>query len=136
MIQKISRVSKEKKGFTLIELMIVVAIIAILAALALPQYNKYRQKAAAKEMITGARACAMELVSECMENPSITLSKENFKSCNDYNAPKLDAKVTITLTGTTCEAIDVKADEGTGNPYHANCNGKYNTEIECNIIHD
>jgi len=35
---------RSKRGFTLLELMIVIAIMGILAAVAIPQFQKYREK--------------------------------------------------------------------------------------------
>jgi type IV pilus assembly protein PilA len=46
-----------QKGFTLIELMIVVAIIAILAAIAIPAYQDFLKRSRVTDMITQLGAC-------------------------------------------------------------------------------
>jgi len=74
-------VGMRKKGFTLIELMVVIAIIAILAAMALTVYKSYIRKAQAKELITYARACVQEAVAQCMTDPNTDTTK--LDACQD-----------------------------------------------------
>ncbi len=57
-----------QKGFTLIELMIVVAIIGILAAVALPAYQDYTVRAKVSEVILGASACRTSITEVYQSN--------------------------------------------------------------------
>jgi type IV pilus assembly protein PilA len=53
-VRSMKQVIKRAKGFTLIELMIVIAIVAILVALAVPAYRDYTIRAKVAECINGA----------------------------------------------------------------------------------
>ncbi|PJG83046.1 pilin [Caviibacterium pharyngocola] len=59
--------SSVEKGFTLIELMIVIAIVAILATIAIPSYQNYTKKAAISELLQASAPYRSE-VELCIYN--------------------------------------------------------------------
>ncbi|MCQ8878883.1 prepilin-type N-terminal cleavage/methylation domain-containing protein [Pseudoalteromonas shioyasakiensis] len=77
---------QSQKGFTLIELMIVIAIIGILAAIALPQYQNYTKKARFSEVVLAASS-VKGLVDVCYQ----TRGAGVLASCDEASEIGLDA---------------------------------------------
>ena len=115
-----------QKGFTLIELMIVVAIIGILAAIALPAYSDYTKRAKVTEVILAASSARTTVAESVSANgltampatASIQTSTSKYVSSVAYASGVITAVAqgtgdttidgaNITLTGTIVGANQV-----------------------------
>jgi len=86
-----------QKGFTLIELMIVVAIIGILAAVALPAYQDYTNRAKAAEVVLAAGA-ARTCVSEVNQS-AVDFTTADYAACSNQNATQFVTQTVVDATG-------------------------------------
>ena len=112
---------KAQKGFTLIELMIVIAIVGILAAIALPAYQDYIVRAKIAEAVAGmseAKTSVTEYISSMGGLPTAPATADAFGIDQTPRLGDILNKITfdITVPGVVDIIAEVNADiyGGTG----------------------
>ena len=77
-------INKSAKGFTLVEIMIVVVIIGLLAAMAIPAFQKVRQSSQDKAVMNNARQLAAAADQYFLENGVSSVSQGSLVGSTNY----------------------------------------------------
>ncbi|MGH7772334.1 MAG: type IV pilin protein [Candidatus Binatia bacterium] len=87
------------KGFTLIEILVVVAIVGILSAIAIPQFSEYRRRAVDQHMVRDLENAAVAMEAYFADTYVYTSALADLTAIGLRQTPGVT--LTITVTGST-----------------------------------
>jgi type IV pilus assembly protein PilA len=111
MLTKLNK-KRDEKGFTLIELMIVIAIIGILAAIAIPQFNAYRQRSYNAAAVGDLRNAITSQEAYFVDNDTYSTAVANLQGAN-YGLI-LSGGVALSVTAGTTSGYTMTSRNGRG----------------------
>lgn len=106
---------KSKKGFTLMEMLIVIAIIVILLAIAIPSFNNSLNKAKTTADEANVRSYYAEIMVKNMTETDPTLPSTDIKTAMKTAGYELQAKgADVTASGTTVDEFKLTYTNASG----------------------
>jgi prepilin-type N-terminal cleavage/methylation domain-containing protein len=119
----VSKMQRDERGFTLIELMIVILVILVLAAILLPQFGLARERARKAVCVSNQRNLETAVAMWQTDNPSTNLTQGEMSATSVPLAGTLSGNPQYSLAGMYKEPDDTGGTQTSGADYFLSAGG-------------